>query len=62
LFVVGGFSEEATSTIRLEDHRSIIVETVAAFLMHKYHYSEANIKDEIPDFAERVPIEIALEL
>lgn len=42
--------------------RAIIVEKVMEYLAHKHLYGKATGRDEIPDFQERIPPDIALEL
>ncbi|GJN93341.1 hypothetical protein Rhopal_006394-T1 [Rhodotorula paludigena] len=54
------FLEAQTGVIHLPEQRAEIVEKVAEYLMYKERWRET--KGEIPDFKERVPPEIALEL
>ena len=39
-----------------------IVEKVVEYLAHKAQYQNAGVKDDVPDFSERIPPELALEL
>ncbi|KAI0036337.1 hypothetical protein K488DRAFT_15375, partial [Vararia minispora EC-137] len=42
--------------------RPIVTETVVEYLAYKTTYENAEAKEKIPDFYERIPPEIALEL
>ncbi|KAG8818637.1 hypothetical protein FRC19_010424, partial [Serendipita sp. 401] len=55
------FMEGAENTCTV-DERAIIVEKVMEYLCHKHLYGKAGARDEIPDFEERIPPDIALEL
>lgn len=43
-------------------HRGIIVAKVLEYLAFKVQYKDATAKDYVPDFAERIEPEIALEV
>lgn len=57
---IDGFQEQVTGICPVSEHRAEVVEKVAEYLMYKETYSTST--DPIPDFSERVPPEIALEL
>lgn len=42
--------------------RAIIIEKAMEYLAHKHLYGKAGPRDEVPDFQERIPPDIALEL
>lgn len=42
--------------------RGVVLEKVAEYLLFKQRYENTTNKDAIPDFQERIPPEIALEL
>ncbi|KIM27865.1 hypothetical protein M408DRAFT_329796 [Serendipita vermifera MAFF 305830] len=56
-----GFLEGTQNTCEVDD-RAIIVEKVMEYLAHKNLYAKAGPREEIPDFQERIPPDIALEL
>jgi len=56
-----GFSEATLRTLDIEE-RPIITEKVLEYLAHKTTYENAEKKEDIPDFMERIPAELALEL
>lgn len=43
-------------------NRGIVVEKLCEYLQFKSTYENAPPKDDIPDFTERIPPEVALEL
>ncbi|KAG8987982.1 hypothetical protein FRB90_003042 [Tulasnella sp. 427] len=53
-----GFAESTTNTCHL-DERGAVAETVVEYLAYKNQYTGVR---NVPDFATRVPPEIALEL
>lgn len=53
---------EAVSNICPLDERAVIVEKLCEYLSYKGHYENTSTKEDIPDFAERIVPEIALEL
>lgn len=57
----GGFME-GTQNVCILEERAIIVEKVMEYLSHKHLYGKADAREEIPDFQERIPPDIALEL
>lgn len=42
--------------------RAVVTEKVMAYLVFKAEYDKAGPKDEVPDFGERIPPELALEM
>ncbi|CCA68351.1 hypothetical protein PIIN_02217 [Serendipita indica DSM 11827] len=64
----GGFMEGTQNVCILEERHvdsravAIIVEKVMEYLSHKHLYGKADAREEIPDFQERIPPDIALEL
>lgn len=71
-----GFIEGQVNTCEVDDRyaanvvmkvslllsRAIIVEKVMEYLAHKHLYAKVGPREEIPDFQERIPPDIALEL
>lgn len=43
-------------------HRAIVVEKLCEYLQYKRTYESIPAKEDIPDFSERIPPEIVLEL
>lgn len=43
-------------------HRAIVVEKLCEYLQYKQTYETAPAKEDIPEFTERIPPEVALEL
>ena len=42
--------------------RGVVVEKLCEYLQYKWTYEKASPKEDIPDFNERIPPEVALEL
>ncbi|KAJ3994748.1 hypothetical protein F5050DRAFT_1574999, partial [Lentinula boryana] len=59
----GGFAEAETKTYRSQE-RGIVVQKMIEYMSFKAHYSTVGPQEEIPvnDIAERLPLEILLEL
>ena len=57
----GGFAEAQSNTVSLQI-RGEVLEKVIEYLMWKTKYSDASSTVDIPDFQNRIPPEIALEL
>lgn len=53
---------ESTSLTCEIPHRGIIVAKVLEYLSFKVQYKDATAKDYVPDFADRIEPEIALEV
>lgn len=43
-------------------NRGIVVEKLCEYLQYKYTYENAPPKEDVPEFTERIPPEVALEL
>ena len=43
-------------------NRGVVVEKLCEYLQYKATYEDAPRNDDIPDFTERIPPEVALEL
>ncbi|KIP05739.1 hypothetical protein PHLGIDRAFT_107850 [Phlebiopsis gigantea 11061_1 CR5-6] len=56
-----GFAEASANTCRAEE-RGVVVEKLCEYLQYKWTYERASPKEDIPDFSERIPPEVALEL
>ncbi|THH01604.1 hypothetical protein EW026_g1103 [Hermanssonia centrifuga] len=61
LSVDSSFSESASNTCPVHE-RAIVVEKMCEYLQFKYTYESASPKENVPDFNERIPPELALEL
>jgi len=57
-----GFSEAHSKTCDLKETRAPVVEKLIEYLAYKKQYENAGPREEIPEFTERIPPEIALEL
>ncbi|EKM48322.1 uncharacterized protein PHACADRAFT_167536 [Phanerochaete carnosa HHB-10118-sp] len=55
------FAEAASNTCPINE-RGIIVEKLCEYLQYKHTYENALPRQDGPDFTERIPPEIALEL
>ncbi|EOR03676.1 Elongin-C [Wallemia ichthyophaga EXF-994] len=55
------FSESMSNTCNL-DIRGVVLEKVCEYLLFKQRYESVDNKETVPDFQERIPPEIALEL
>ncbi|PCH41925.1 transcriptional elongation regulator [Wolfiporia cocos MD-104 SS10] len=55
------FAEAASNTCFI-DERAIVVEKLCEYLFYKALYESVPQKEPIPDFQERIPPEVALEL
>lgn len=43
-------------------NRGIVVEKLCEYLQYKHTYENAPVKEDVPEFTERIPPEVALEL
>jgi transcription elongation factor B subunit 1 len=43
-------------------YRGAVVEKICEYLIHKNTYEHAGAKDDVPEFSNRIPPEMALEL
>ncbi|KAI0084643.1 BTB/POZ protein [Irpex rosettiformis] len=57
----GNFVEAAANTCPVQE-RAIVVEKLCEYMQYKSTYENVPPKEDIPDFAERIPPEIVLEL
>ncbi|KAI0056354.1 POZ domain-containing protein [Artomyces pyxidatus] len=55
------FAEAAQKTCNIEE-RSLVIEKLLEYISWKATYEHAPAKEEIPDFLERIPPEVVLEL
>ncbi|KAI0338320.1 POZ domain-containing protein [Trametopsis cervina] len=57
----GNFAEAAANTCPVQE-RAVVVEKLCEYLQYKTTYENVPPKEDIPDFSERIPPEIVLEL
>ncbi|KAF7789245.1 hypothetical protein EIP86_000186 [Pleurotus ostreatoroseus] len=58
---IGSFAESAFNTCPV-NARAIVTEKLCEYMQYKQTYENAPAKEDIPDFQERIPPEVALEL
>ncbi|TFK50536.1 POZ domain-containing protein [Heliocybe sulcata] len=56
------FREAIQSQCDIPDTRAAVVEKLCEYMAYKAQYENTPPKEEIPDFTERIPPELALEL
>ncbi|KZW01089.1 POZ domain-containing protein [Exidia glandulosa HHB12029] len=56
-----GLAEATSNTVKLE-YRAAVLQIVCEYLMYRYQVNTSGSKDEVPDFLERIPPELSLEV
>ncbi|KDQ55505.1 hypothetical protein JAAARDRAFT_159534 [Jaapia argillacea MUCL 33604] len=56
------FKEAVSNTCEMSETRGAVVEKLCEYMAYKAQYEQVPPKEDIPDFTERIPPEVALEL
>lgn len=56
-----GLSEALSNTVNLE-YRAAVLQVVVEYLMFRHQVMNAGPKDDVPEFLERIPAELSLEV